>query len=240
MKIKLFTLPNIITLMNLACGSLAVVVLITLPTADAMKTAFVLMLAAAVFDFCDGLAARLTGQYSKLGVQLDSLADMVSFGLLPSVIAFNVFRMTGGEGWWGAATLFIAAFSALRLGKFNIDESQKTEFEGLPTPANAILVGAVGWFVAVNPAVAYPAWTPWVVIGCSLLLSWLLISPIRMFSLKFEGLGLRKNAVRYIFLLCAATMVALFGLSGFAPAIVLYIVYSATLWLVCPSGRQGA
>lgn len=230
MKIRLFTLPNILTLMNLLCGSLAVVSIICMEPAEALRTSFYLMLAAAVFDFLDGFAARLTKSYSKLGVQLDSLADMVSFGLLPSIIMFRIYYISGGEGLWGVITLAVVLFSALRLAKFNIDETQREEFEGLPTPANALLIGAAGYFLGTN-GIDFPACAPWIVLASALLLSWLLISPVKMFSLKFKGFGFRGNAVRYIFLAAAAALVIIFGLSGIAPAIILYILSSLIMWL---------
>lgn len=238
MKIKLFTLPNILTLMNLLCGSLAIIGMITLPVAEALQAAFLLMLASAVFDFADGMAARLLKQQSKLGVQLDSLADMVSFGLLPAVIALQIFYMYGGYGWWGAITLVIAAASALRLAKFNIDETQAKEFEGLPTPANALLIGAAGWYAALLRPVEVPEWTPWIILGCCVLLAYLMISPVRMFSLKFEGFAFDRNAVRYIYLFVSLLFVILFGLTGIGLAVILYILASVIMWIACPSKRR--
>ncbi len=237
MRGKLFTLPNILTLLNLACGTLAVVGMITLEHAESLRAAFMLMLASAVLDFLDGLAARLTGQYSKLGVQLDSLADMVSFGLVPTIIALRIFHMAGGEGWWGALVLVMVAFSALRLAKFNIDDSQKSEFEGLPTPANALLVGSAGWYAALYMPAQMPSYAPWIVLGCVLVLSWLLISPVRMFSLKFTGGGFRQNAVKYLFIVAAALLVIFFRAAGIGMTVVLYILASLIMWAVCPSRR---
>ncbi len=237
MKIKLFTLPNILTLLNLMCGTLALVGMITLGTKESLGAAFILMLGSAAFDFLDGFAARLTGQYSKLGVQLDSLADMVSFGVLPSIIALRIFHLTGGDGWWGALVLLLAAFSALRLAKFNIDEDQKTEFTGLPTPASALLVGSAGWYAAFYMPAVVPAYVPWVVPGCVLLLSWLLISPLRMFSLKFAGFGLKENAVKYAFIVAAALLVIFFRMTGIGMAVVLYILSSAVMNIVCRGNK---
>lgn len=238
MKIKLFTLPNTITLMNLLCGSLAVAGMIALPGADALRGAFVLMLASALFDFLDGFAARLTKQYSAVGVQLDSLADMVSFGLLPSLIAMQIFDMTGGSGWLRLIALSIVLFSALRLAKFNVDESQRSEFEGLPTPANAMLIGAAGWYVASGAPLPAAGWVPWAVLGCCVLLSWLLISRVRMFSLKFDGFGFRPNAVRYVFLLASLALIIIFGLTGIGLATILYIFTSMIIYAACPSKRR--
>ena len=233
MKIRLFTLPNILTLLNLFCGSLAVISMISLQSNEALMVAFVLMLVSAVFDFLDGFAARLTKSYSALGVQLDSLADIVSFGLLPSIIALKLYHLAGGTGIWGIFTLLIVLFSALRLAKFNIDDSQKDGFTGLPTPANALLIGAVGYYVA-KYNISFPEYAPWVIIGCSALLSYLLISPVRMFALKFKGFGFRQNATQYVFLAVTAVFIIIFGLPGIAPAIILYILTSLIMWLAAP------
>ena len=102
MKAKLITLPNIITLANLLCGTLGIISMVSLQSAGALRVAFVLMLAAALFDFLDGFVARLTGQYSPVGAQLDSLADMVSFVVLPTVVAMKIYYLAGGYGAWSA------------------------------------------------------------------------------------------------------------------------------------------
>ena len=145
MNVRLFTLPNLLTLANLLAGSAAVIVILT---THSYQTALWLIVAAAVCDFFDGFVARLLGQISPLGVQLDSLADDISFGLVPAVAMFDIYRRS--ESMYslpehiaeplGYLTLIIAAFSALRLAKFNIDSTQSAEFSGLPTPANALML----------------------------------------------------------------------------------------------------
>ena len=142
MKIKLFTIPNLLTLSSLLCGSFAVVS--ALVYGD-LALAFWLTIAAGVFDYSDGFVARLLKCPSAIGVQLDSLSDMVSFGFAPSAVLFVLWNNSlpaDAEAWLrygGSALCFaVAAFSALRLAKFNIDETQHTEFCGLPTPANAL------------------------------------------------------------------------------------------------------
>ena len=147
MKVKFFTVPNLLTLGNLLCGSYAAVVLIAY---NDFPTAMLLIVAAALFDFCDGFAARLLHSASPIGVQLDSLADMVSFGLVPSLALYCMYDMAPQEAASFVAraarylTFLVVAFSALRLAKFNIDDSQHTEFCGLPTPANALLCLSLG------------------------------------------------------------------------------------------------
>lgn len=229
MKIKMFTLPNFITLGNLACGCAAVV--FALQTGQRLNIAFWLILAAAVLDFLDGFTARLTGQYSKIGAQLDSLADMVSFGVAPSVVLFVMYRYSFAY-WnpgpfladWPVWLMFaVALFSALRLAKFNIDDSQAHEFTGLPVPANALLIGALGWLFYAN-RIEVPRELLLLLAAVS---SYLLICPVRMFSLKFSGFGWNGNELRYVFLLCCAVLVAVYGIGGLPMAVFLYIIVSA-------------
>lgn len=229
MKTKMITLPNIITLGNLLCGTLGIVSMVSLQSAQALHTAFVFMLAAALCDFWDGFVARITGQYSSIGAQLDSLADLVSFGVLPTLIAMKVFYLAGGEGAWSAVMLLIVVGAALRLAKFNVSDDQKTEFVGLPVPACALLVGSVGWYFASHAIGTYPTWLPWALLACGVVLAWLMVSPLRMFALKFDGFGFAANAVRYTFLLMALFLILLFDMAGIGLSVLLYILVSLAL-----------
>ena len=227
MKVKYFTLPNIITLCNLMCGAIAAVCTVShiwAPEMVSLKIPLLLILASAVFDFLDGLAARLTGQYSALGVQLDSLADMVSFGLTPTLILVAMYNDAGGKGWWWLVCLAVVACSALRLARFNIDDEQHENFIGLPTPACAIAVGSLAWATA-EGAIALSNIHIMVI---ALVCGWLLISPIRMFSLKFKGLSIkdRTNRLRYIFLVAALVVLMIGGLGALWYIIILYILTS--------------
>lgn len=192
MKIKLFTIPNFITLLNLLCGCLAAYMAFR----GDLQSAFYLVCAAAVFDFLDGFAARLLKAYSPVGKELDSLADMISFGLAPSAVLLEMFQSAGGSGHWSLAMFLLAAFSALRLAKFNVDESQTDEFRGMPTPACALFVVSLGWLAASGVG---PAWNPWWLMGVMGLLCVLLVCNVRMFSFKFHSWGWRENALRYVF-----------------------------------------
>jgi CDP-diacylglycerol--serine O-phosphatidyltransferase len=229
-KIRMFTLPNFVTLANLACGCVAI--MFALGYGHQINLAFWFIAAAAIFDFLDGFVARLTGQYSALGVQLDSLADMVSFGVAPSVVLFITYQSsvpvwdigTQGSELLGWLVFVVAIFSALRLAKFNIDDTQTTEFTGLPVPANALGIAALGWMVYSLEEFNVPR-EMW--LALAVVVSYLLICPIRMFSLKFKGFGWRGNELRYIFLVACAGLVAVLGIGGISASIGLYIVVSA-------------
>ena len=135
MQIRLFTIPNILTLCNLLCGAFAAVSALL---QNDLVSAFWFIVLGAVFDFLDGFVARLTKSYSAVGKELDSLADMVSFGVAPAAVLYGLFILNGGDPYWGFVVFILAACSALRLGKFNIDENQTKQFIGLPTPACAL------------------------------------------------------------------------------------------------------
>ena len=139
-------LPDFLTAMNLVCGLIA----LTYAFGDRPDIAFYLMLAAAVFDFSDGFAARALKAYSDLGKELDSLCDLVSFGVLPAVMLHRQMLSSGNSGWLCWIPLLLAVFSALRLAKFNVDERQHASFIGLPTPAAAMLCAAFCHYVYMN------------------------------------------------------------------------------------------
>jgi CDP-diacylglycerol--serine O-phosphatidyltransferase len=233
MNIRLFTVPNMLTLANLLAGAAAVVATLQY---HAYETAFWLIIAAAVCDFFDGFAARLLRQVSPLGVQLDSLADDISFGLAPSIVMFDIYAHSSSLFNFPAevmeplkyGVLIIAAFSALRLAKFNIDTTQASEFTGLPTPANALMLMSLGVLVE-QGIVALPQE---VVLLVSLVSALLLISPIRMFALKFKGFGVRGNELRYGFILASLLIIILVPIYSVFAIIVLYIVVSTLRWLV--------
>lgn len=240
MQIKLFTIPNLLTLANLLCGAFAAVAALVY---GELATAFWLIIAAAVFDFFDGFAARLLKCPSAIGVELDSLADMVSFGFAPAAILYTMYGSAPQWGVWnetvidaGALALFvIAAFSALRLAKFNIDDTQHTEFCGLPTPANAMFCAALGWLAA-GGELNLPREA---LVLIAVVMSYLLISPIRMFALKFQGFGWRGNELRYSFIAVAALLVVVLRGYSIPVIILLYILTSLVRWIACAKCRNG-
>lgn len=235
MKTKLITLPNLVTLANLLCGTVAIIAMISMQSGEALRIAFILMASAAVFDFLDGFVARITKQYSQIGVQLDSLADMVSFGVLPTIIAMKIFYLTGGQGVWSAILLLVVICAALRLARFNVSDDQKTEFKGLPTPACALLIASAGFIVARMPQGVFAPYIQWIVLGAGVTLALLMVLPARMFSLKFDGFGFIQNATRYVFLLMSLVLIILFGVGGVGLSVILYIMTSL---LMSITGRR--
>lgn len=168
-------IPDAITCCNLLCGSIAVY----LATQGAFNWAFVFILGGAFFDFFDGMSARLLKAPSPIGVQLDSLADDITFGLAPAMMLFCYLLPV--LGWWAGLALLMAAFSALRLAKFNVDERQHDSFIGLATPANAIFWG--GLCCLPISVIAYD-WMGWCLIGLSLLSCYLMNAEMPFFGFK--------------------------------------------------------
>lgn len=181
-------IPNTITSLNLACGTLGVVS----AASGHIDQAFVLMLAGAVFDFFDGLSARVLGAYSPMGKELDSLADEITFGMLPAFMLYQVMP----AGVWAWFPLLITVFSGLRLAKFNIDERQTTSFLGLPTPGCAMVCGSFAAYIAKCPdskVTALVEQQPWVIAILSVVLCYLLVCEIPMFSMKLhKGEGMSR------------------------------------------------
>ena len=213
-------IPNTITCLNLLSGCLAVIFAFG-GNYDAVVVCIAL---SAVFDFCDGLAARLLKAYSPMGKELDSLADLVSFGLAPAVMSYNLLLevLPSDYAWVAYATMMIPVFAALRLAKFNIDDSQATTFKGLPVPANAL------WWIGACRVLAENNNTATLVcfVASIVVFSLLMVSNLPMFSLKFKGLGWRGNEVRYVMIVVAVALLALQGVAGFAPIIGLYVIKS--------------
>lgn len=179
-------IPNFITSMNLVCGLIGVIFAFE----ARLDLAFYCMLGAAVFDFLDGLAARALDAYSDMGRELDSLCDLVSFGVLPGLMLcrlMQIFRF--GDGWLCWLPLVLAVFSALRLAKFNVDARQADGFLGLPTPASALLGGALCCYCSYSPVAFLSTWVagPVFVPLLTLCLCALLVCELPMFSFKFHN-----------------------------------------------------
>ena len=214
--------------MNVLCGVMGVIFTFK----GQLDIAFYLMLAGAACDFCDGLAARALKAYSELGKQLDSLADMVSFGTLPALMMHQLMLTTYGDKFWSYIPLLIVVFSALRLAKFNIDERQSENFIGLATPACAIICGSFACYLMHEPASIMTAWaaTPWFIPAASMILCALLVSEIPMFSMKFKkssvGTTAHKQRIFFLGIVAAACiMVPVIGLHWAMIPLVVFVTY---------------
>ena len=220
-------IPNTITCCNLISGCIATYWAFQ----GDYEKALLFIVIGAVFDFFDGMSARLLHVSSPIGKELDSLADCITFGFAPSAIVFSFLSTLTAISQLPIAyfAFVMAAFSALRLAKFNLDERQAMGFIGLPTPANAlfwgsIIVGAGNWmktapFIGSNLTLIILAG---VFISC-----WLLVAEIPMFALKFKTWGWRGNEVKYIFLLTCIPLLLFLGISGLAACIAWYVILSA-------------
>ena len=232
---RIYTLPNFITLLNLTCGILGIWCIFRLEFTYAAWLIF----ASAFFDFLDGMVARLLNSSSEIGKQLDSLADVVSFGVLPSFILYkmlvdstaNLSHFSPSLQWIYLAPIIPALFSALRLAKFNIDTRQEESFIGLPTPANAILVASLALGSVFQPQFSHFFQSTWFLVLYCLLISFFLVAEIPMFSLKFKNLSWRSNTVPYLFLFLGITAVFLLKFYGLAFVFFSYIITSVALHL---------
>lgn len=225
-------IPNTLTCCNLVSGCVAV----TMALNGNFVSAYLFIFVGAVFDFCDGFSARLCNVSSPIGKELDSLADCVTFGVAPSAMAFSMLSVLVESPAVGVChtmqriipycAFIMAAFSALRLAKFNLDTRQTTSFIGMPTPANALFWASliVGFN---NQFVANAQWSVAVLIVLILLCSYLLVAEFPMFSLKFKRYGWKGNEISYLFIISTAILLILFLAKGFAFAIVLYVILSA-------------
>ena len=231
--------PNLITSLNLAAGFIAIIFALE----GSLATASWLVLAAMIFDFLDGFSARLLKAYSLLGKELDSLADIVSFGVAPAVIIYRLLCMVSDISITstGGILPFLILFSpvimpicaGLRLAKFNNDETQKTSFKGLPTPANALAVISIviaGSYSDTALSNIITGSSSGIVIF-TLVLSVLMITRIQMISLKFTSLKFKGNEGRYLLIMLVIIAFAIMGI-GAAPLIIpVYIIVSLLSWI---------
>ena len=200
-------IPNTITSTSVLCGTVGVVFALQ----GRPDYAFVLMLIAAVCDFCDGLAARLLHAYSPMGKELDSLADMVSFGVLPALMLVQTMQMHGNTSLVSYIPLFLAIMSALRLAKFNVDDRQTTDFLGVATPTSAIICGALCSHISLTTDSWLQGWagSPWFLPVLAVVLGLLLVSEIPMFGMKVAPGHKLLDTKRIVFLVLAVVAVVL-------------------------------
>lgn len=237
-------IPNFITLLNLLCGCIAVIFAVH----GNLKLAALFVMIGIGFDFFDGLAARVLNAQSDLGLQLDSLADMVTSGVAPGIVMYQLLSQVFGKpfyvtpGSWdmnqiiasfdwsyiSLLGLLITLASAYRLAKFNIDTRQTSSFIGLPTPANTLLIISLPLILQFQPE----SWVTEIILGkwflilLTLLSCYLLNAEIPLFALKFKTWGFKENKVRYLFLLFSVVLIAVLKFIAIPLIILLYIMVS--------------
>ncbi|MEQ9404156.1 MAG: CDP-diacylglycerol--serine O-phosphatidyltransferase [Cyclobacteriaceae bacterium] len=204
-------IPNILTSLNIAIGSYGIFYVLTI-NAD---YAFYFVIIASIFDFLDGFAARLLKVKSKIGKELDSLADLISFGVLPAFYLLQILSQKS-EFYWLAILVII--FSALRLAKFNLDDSQSDSFEGLPTPANAIMLTSLVF-------IQYSL-SELTLIGICIMSCLLLVSKIRLLALKFESFSWKGNEPRWVLIALIVLLIIVFQWTIVPLLIPVYIIVS--------------
>lgn len=234
-------IPNGLTLLNLFCGSIAVLFAVN----NNFVTASLFVFLGIFFDFFDGFAARKLNVQSDLGVQLDSLADMVTSGLVPGIVMYKLLELSDGSwshiGFINESSLSfneitllpllglaITLASAYRLAKFNIDEEQQTFFKGLPTPANTLLIISLPLIIEFQNSDVINAiiLNKWFLIGVTILSCYLLNSNIKLFALKFKDYSFKGNSTRYIFLLLCIVLLIVLQFAAIPLIIILYILMS--------------
>ena len=230
-------IPNTITCCNLVSGCIAT----TFAFAGNPKMAMFWIIMGAVFDFFDGMVARLLKVSSPIGKELDSLADDVTFGVAPSAIVFSeLFTLQypvlqGLQTYIPYCAFLIAAFSALRLAKFNLDDRQTTSFIGLPTPANALFWGS--FIIGGHTFIESFRWGVPLILIMICMSCYLLVEEFPMFALKFKKWSWKGNEVKYIFILSCIPMLLFLGYSAFSAIIAWYVILSAIVILVNKSKK---
>jgi CDP-diacylglycerol--serine O-phosphatidyltransferase len=214
-------IPNTITCLNLISGCIATYFAFE----GSYQMALLFIVIGAVFDFFDGMTARLLHVSSPIGKELDSLADDITFGFAPSAIVFSYLCSFHQHLFILPFLAFVmAAFSALRLAKFNLDERQALGFIGLPTPANALFWGAL--IVGLGDAITTLPYAHWAILLGTFVSCYLLVSEIPMFALKFKHWGWHGNEVKYAFVATSALLIAALGIIGIAAVIAWYVLLS--------------
>ena len=214
-------IPNTITCCNLISGCISTYFAFL----SDYRMALLFIVIGAVFDFFDGMVARLLNVSSPIGKELDSLADDITFGFAPSAIVFSFLCSFHIHLFFIPFLAFImAAFSALRLAKFNLDTRQALGFIGLPTPANALFWGSL--IVGINDSGFTFDGMEWGILAGTFLSCYLLIAEIPMFALKFKHWGWKGNEIKYIFILSCVPILLLLDIAGFAVIIAWYVILS--------------
>jgi CDP-diacylglycerol---serine O-phosphatidyltransferase len=215
-------IPNALTSLNLAAGMVGIVFVLNGQLAYGTYMIFL----AALFDFLDGFVARILKVSSEIGKQLDSLADMVTFGVLPAFILFSMIDQQTEIIYLPYSAFLIGIFSALRLAKFNIDTRQSERFIGVPTPANALLISTLPFLAEKSIFFENLLTNPFILVGIGIIMSFLLVAELPLIALKFKDYTFSKNTFRYLVVAMSLISLILLGIAGIPFAIILYIALS--------------
>ena len=229
-------IPNAITCGNLLSGCLSILFI----TSDMPVKAAIMIFVAGLFDFLDGFAARLLHAHSPIGADLDSLSDVVSFGVAPGFIMywlmnqFFVSRLWLHEWWWSVGgfnllpfmAFLLPVFSAIRLAKFNVDDTQTTSFRGIPAPGMAIFIASLPLALAQTGHLSDGALSYWACLGITIIFSLMMVCNLRFFSFKMKSAKWKGNEVRWIFLIIAVLSFAIFRFLALPFAMILYVLMS--------------
>lgn len=221
MKIKSH-IPNTITLLNLFSGVMGIIWVLD---GQLLYGAYFVLISAG-FDFLDGFVARLLKVQSEIGKELDSLADVVSFGVLPGIMLFTMVRDQAELPWLPYLTLIVPMLSAYRLAKFNLDTRQTDRFIGLPTPANALFISALPHLGLEMESIGNFLTSPWVIVGLAWIFAILLISELPLIALKFKDFKLGNNKMRFALVGISLVCFAWMQLAGIPLLILAYIALS--------------
>ncbi|TVR71493.1 MAG: CDP-diacylglycerol--serine O-phosphatidyltransferase [Marinilabiliales bacterium] len=237
-------IPSIFTMFNLLSGCMAILISFSDPA-----LAGLLILLAGIFDFADGFAARLLDAYSEFGKELDSLADIISFGAAPSFILFHLINTSlvmsaphhGYESLSVPHTLILASaflpvvFAAIRLAKYNISTGESDDFSGLPSPAAGIFIASAGYVLVTSELTLVREFffNPATLVSAGIIVSVLMVIPIRMFSIKFRHFRLAGNRVRYLFLLPSLVLFIWWGIAAIPLITGWYVFLSAIIAITC-------
>lgn len=212
-------IPNIITSLNLFSGCIGILMVLK----GDYITAFYCVIASGIFDFFDGFVARLLHVKGELGKQLDSLADVISFGLQPAMLMYMMLKNTIDNEYLPYVGFLIAIFSALRLAKFNIDERQTSDFIGINTPMNTFFIFSLPFIGEKYPEIIY---SPYLLVVVTVVTSLLLVSEMKLFSMKLSSLAWADNKFKYLFLILSVLLLLVLQVPAIPIILILYIVFS--------------
>ncbi|SIS85764.1 CDP-diacylglycerol--serine O-phosphatidyltransferase [Belliella pelovolcani] len=227
-------IPNTITCLNLLSGMIGIYFVLS----GEIHYGLYFIVLAAIFDFLDGFVARMLQVHSEIGKQLDSLADLVTFGVLPSFIFFQWILEISEFSYFPFIAFSMGIFSAIRLAKFNVDTRQSDRFIGVPTPANALLIGSIPFLVDRFPDMEIWLVTPVSLAVIAIIMSLLLVAELPLIALKFKSFDFKSNVFRYLTIGVALICIASLGWAGIPITIISYIALSVVEGMIAKNDQK--